>query len=204
MTTSPLAILQCRMNSTRLQGKVLLPLGGESIVARIWRTSCSAFGSENVVVAYPATNDNAPILDELRRIGAVGVAWDGDESDVLGRFYLTAHRFRWHPDAVLVRVTCDDPFKDIDAMRRVASGERLPVELGGEAFTLAMLDEAHAREPEFITPEHPTLGSGRIRNPKREHITDSLFPFRLPAMNEPGMTIDTEADYEAAKKRMAA
>ena len=203
MTIPDLCIIQARLHSTRLPQKMLLTLGGETLIARAWSFAVAAFGKDNCVVAIPAGDVGSALGEEVWKIGASWDAYDGDEQDVLGRFAACAHARRWHQDSVIFRYTPDDAFKDIDAMRRVANGERLPVELGGEAFTLAMLDEAHAREPEFITPEHPTLGSGRIRNPKREHISDALFPFRLPPMEGEGWTIDTEADYEAAKQRMA-
>jgi spore coat polysaccharide biosynthesis protein SpsF len=181
--TPPLCILQARLGSTRLPHKMLLTLCNETLIARGWRMACETFGAENCVVAIPASITQIPLESELRHIGARYVAWDGAEHDVLGRFHHVAHRFRWHPDSIIVRWTSDDAWKDKACCWRVVHGERLPAELGAEAFTLGMLDAAYHRE------DHPH---------RREHITYALFG-SLPPAAPPGLsTIDTAADYAAA------
>lgn len=198
-----LCIIQARWNSMRLPGKMLLKLGNETLIERAWRIaeSCNQELYEWVsVVAIPKSDESSPLGDELRRIGARIFAWDGPEWDVLGRFYHCAHHYRWHPDTVIVRYTPDDPFKTAGALRAAARGFRLPVEQGGEAFTLAQLDEAQRAQDYWnwgtdITG-HRIYEDGK--NPRREHITDALFPFRLPT--QAGLTIDTQEDYEAAVK----
>lgn len=186
----PLCIIQARYQSARLPGKMLLRLGGETLLARGHELACEAFGAGNVVVAIPASDDRGPLGEDLRRIKATIFAWEGDEADVLGRFYYCAHRYRWHPDSVIVRWTPDDPFKDPAMCRRVAAGERLPVEQGAEAFTLAMLGNAH-----FGWEGYPA---------NREHLTLSLFLTAPPPAPEGEVwTIDTPDDYERAKVRLA-
>lgn len=181
---APLAIVQARMASTRLPGKMLLPLGGDALVVRAWKLARHAFGPTNVVVATVENAANAPMIALLRERGAEVFAWRGPEADVLSRFYVCAHSYRWHPASVIVRVTPDDPWKDPRAMRDVAAGLRLPVEQGGEAFTLAQLDYAF---------QHAS---------QREHLTHALFdvepPRASPAHPSGVWTIDTREDYEAA------
>lgn len=185
-----LCIIQARWNSQRLPGKLLLKLGTETLIERAWRIASECqwelYGWVSVV-AIPKADEASPLGDELRRIGAIVFAWDGPEWDVLGRFYHCAHRYRWHPDTVIVRYTPDDPFKTPGALRAAARGFRLPVEQGGEAFTLAQLDAAQQREGDEF---------------RREHITDALFPSRVPLLPVgEGWTIDTAVDYEAAVRR---
>lgn len=189
MTIAPLAVVQARLGSTRLPGKMLLPLGGKPLICWALDAAVEAFGTFNTVVAIPASTENDALADALQEESPhVAIfRWDGDERDVLGRFHACAHTYRWHPESVLVRVTPDDPFKDPRLMRRVANGERLPVEIGAEAFTLAMLDAAHARED---APE------------RREHITRALFPVEVERLTRPGWTVDTLQDYEAARRRV--
>lgn len=190
MTPPPLAIVQARMGSTRLPRKMLLPLGGRPLVWWAWHASVQAFGDEHVVCAIPASEGNDELADVLRGFGANVFRWDGPEDDVLGRFHACAHRHRWHPDSVIVRVTPDDPFKVPYLMRLVAAGERHPVELGAEAFTLGMLSEACRTATE------------------REHVTVAVFGDSLPPPPPPEgvWTVDTPEDYEAvqalAKGRM--
>lgn len=186
MIIPPLAIIQARLSSTRLPGKMLLTLNGETLIARAWRQASAVFGDENTVVAIPADDKESRLGFELRRINARVFAFEGDESDVLSRFYCAAHHERWHPQSVVVRWTPDDPWKDPDLCRMVVAGRRFPVEQSCEAFTLAMLDFAHDRTKP---------GDGR------EHLTYALYPFLPPPPPDDGLpwTIDTEADYTAVR-----
>lgn len=185
--SEPFAIIQARMGSTRLPGKMLLPLGGETVIERGWRIACEAFGKDNCVVAHPDTEENLPLAAELYRIGARRFPYKGNESDVLSRFWHCAHTYRQSGDDVIVRVTPDDPLKRPALMRRVASGERLPVELSAEAFLLSMLDAAHATEVDAV---------------RREHISYALYPVPAPKAPDGVWTLDTADDYRELQKRV--
>lgn len=176
----PLAIIQARLGSTRLPGKVLMEVGGRSLVRRAWDASCAAFGRDHVVFTVPA--GDTELIEHIEAFGGRVEPWDGDENDVLGRFWSVAHKYRWHPESVIVRVTPDDPFKDPAQMKRVANGERLPVETGGEAFTLAQLDQW---DQETYEP--------------REHI-GNLIPGDAPPCPPGVWTVDTLKDLEAARE----
>lgn len=185
MNIPPLCIIQARMNSYRLPGKMLLPLNGETMIKRAWRIAATTFGFEHCVVAIPEQDLAGPLGDELRMMGASIFAFIGDETDVLSRFHVCAYTYRWHPNSVIVRYTPDDPFKSSKMLCRVAEGERLPVEQGGEAFSLAQIDVAH-----MMTP----AGS-------REHLTNVFFGDIVPPPPPPAphpWTIDTHDQYQAA------
>lgn len=182
----PLAIIQARLGSTRLPRKVLMEVGGRSLVRRAYDASVRAFGTDNVVHTVPA--GDVELIDHIRDYGGIVEPWEGDEGDVLRRFWAVAHRYRWHPDSVIVRITPDDAFKRADHLKRVAEGERLPVETGGEAFTLEQLDEWYA-----------DYGYGR--HPAREHIGMCLPGDPPPPPEGPGWTVDTLEDLEAARER---
>lgn len=191
------------MGSQRLPGKVLLPLGGETLLARVWRHTCCAFGEGRTVIAYPDTDENIPLADEIQRLGARGFGWAGPEHDLLGRFYHCAHSYLWRGDSVIIRVTADDPFHRPEIMRRVSNGERWPVQWGGEAFTLDHLDmvcgAVNLAEANMETTE---CTPAYIAN-RREHLTYSLFP-TLPPEPPPGVwSIDTLADLERARELLA-
>lgn len=180
----PLAIIQARLGSTRLPGKVLMEVGGRSLVKRAWDACCEAFGAEHTVFTVPA--GDTELIEHIEAFGGRVELWTGDENDVLGRFWAVAHKYRWHPDSVVFRCTPDDVFKDPAQMVRVANGERLPVETGGEAWKLARLDAWNIR-----------IG----HTGDREHI-GHLIPGEPPASPEgDGWTVDTMEDLEAARKR---
>lgn len=188
MNIPPLAIVQARIHSTRLPNKMLLPLKGKPLVWHAWDRANMAFSADNVILACPSGD-----AEKFREIlpEAIIFGWDGDENDVLGRFYCCAHRYRWHPESIIVRVTPDDPFKDVTAMRSTAFyGKRYAVELGAEAFTLRQLDRAH------WTKANEAFS--------REHMTYALFGVDAPPKPEIGgpWTIDTLEDYEAAKRKV--
>lgn len=178
----PLAIIQARLGSTRLPGKVLMEVGGRSLVRRAWDASCAAFGRDHVVFTVPA--GDTELIEHIQAFGGCVEPWDGNENDVLGRFWSVAHKYRWHPESVIVRITPDDPFKNPSHMVRVANGERLPVETGGEAFTLGQLDEWNSVEP--------------WRD--REHI-GNLIPGDAPPCPPGVWTVDSIEDLVAAREQ---
>lgn len=229
MSAPTLCIIQARYASTRLPAKMLQTLGDETLIARGYRLACEAFGAENVVVACCSVDKCTPLADELARIGATVNWYNGAESDVLGRFHEAAHARRWHGDSVIFRWTPDDPWKDPASCRRVAAGERLPVEIGGEAFSLRALDEAHKNERReayvdldcrlvrdssgearackcgrellrFYTADGDACGHFNV---KREHITRALFSVAPPpAPLGQCWTVDTADDLAAARARL--
>jgi len=203
MTCPPLAIVQARMGSTRLPGKMLLPLGGKPLVCWATQAAIDAFGVDNVAATVPASAENDELSKVLEDMGVRVHRWEGDEADVLGRLLACARMYRWDTQSVVVRVTPDDPFKSPDALRRVAAGCREPVELGGEAMTLegwrgmagkvacAHFDESVSREDRLRAVRY-----------LREHLTFNWDDKPPPC--PPGVwTVDTPADYDRAKARAA-
>ena len=191
MTNAPLAIVTARWGSTRLPGKLGKQLGDFPLVWWAWNAAAVAFGPEHVVCAIPANRENDVLnatllgMDQARswRPRHVNVfRWQGPEDDVLSRVHDCAHAYRWHPNSVIVRVTPDDPWKVPEVMRLVAMGERHPVEIGAEAFTLGMLDEAYETSTE------------------REHLTHAIYALNDPPPAPSGTwTIDTQADLDACR-----
>ena len=187
LTPNPLCIIQARMGSTRLPGKMMLPVAGKPLLWWSWRRSIEAFGDANVVVAMPASKENDVLRAYCERIGARVFSWDGPESDVLSRLWNCAHTFRWHPDSIIVRVCGEDPLKDVKLMRAVVAGERHSVELSCEAVTLMYLDILHTQVDDL---DH------------REHLSYILAPLPPPAPPPGVWGVDTEADLEAIKATM--
>jgi spore coat polysaccharide biosynthesis protein SpsF len=165
-------IIQARMGSTRLPGKVLLDLGGQTVLSRVVRRTQQSKRTQEILVATTDLAQDAAIVAECDRLHVS--CFRGSEQDVLQRYYGAA--MSCAADAV-VRITSDCPLIDPDVMDetiRVFEDERadyasnvnprrFPRGLDAEVFTVAVLERAwrEAREPyqrEHVTPyiyNHP-------------------------------------------------
>ncbi|MBX3156751.1 MAG: glycosyltransferase family protein [Deltaproteobacteria bacterium] len=101
------AIVQARMGSSRLPGKVLADLGGDTMLARVVERLRAARRITAIAIATSTHAGDDAIVREAERLDAV--AYRGSEGDVLAR-YLGAARAT-QADAV-VRVTSDCPLLD--------------------------------------------------------------------------------------------
>lgn len=101
------AIVQARIGSSRLPGKVLKSLGDGTMLDQVL-TRCQAIeGVDAVCCAIPAGRGDDPVADAAQRLGVHVVR--GSERDVLDRYEQAANRL--NADVVL-RVTSDCPFLD--------------------------------------------------------------------------------------------
>lgn len=99
-------IIQARMSSTRLPGKVLLPVAGVSLMAQcIHRLKKSELVDHWIVATSNEEIDQA-IVRECEKIGIA--SFQGSEWDVLDRFYQAALHSQKQIDTV-VRICCDNP-----------------------------------------------------------------------------------------------
>ncbi|HWM04593.1 MAG TPA: glycosyltransferase family protein [Actinophytocola sp.] len=101
------AVIQARLSSTRLPGKVLRPLAGRSVLSWGIRAAAHVPNIDTVIVATSDSADDDPVAQEAARCGAAVVR--GPLDDVLARFELAA---RAHPCDALVRLTADCPLLD--------------------------------------------------------------------------------------------
>ena len=77
-------IVQARMSSTRLPGKVLLPLGGEPMLARLIERLRRVQRGDAIVIATTTNSADDAIADLCRRLGVP--CHRGSEHDVLARY----------------------------------------------------------------------------------------------------------------------
>jgi len=108
------AILQARMGSSRLPGKVLLDLCGQPVLGWAVKRLQRARTVDKVVVATSASPEDDAVA-------SFAVRWRvpcfrGSEHDVLDRYYRAALE---HDADVIVRVTGDDPLIDPEVVDRV-------------------------------------------------------------------------------------
>jgi len=103
------AIIQARMNASRLPGKVMLDLGGKPMLEWVVERTRRARRANEVVVATTLDPSDDPVFEFCKqknyRVGR------GSVYDVLDRYYQTAKHFQ--ADGV-VRITADCPLIDPD------------------------------------------------------------------------------------------
>lgn len=101
------AIVQARMASTRLPGKVLLDIGGEPMLVRVVERARRARTLDGIIVATTTEASDDAIADLCQARGYP--CYRGSLQDVLDRFYQAALSFGVD---VIVRVTADCPVID--------------------------------------------------------------------------------------------
>lgn len=180
MTIRTVAIIQARMASSRLPGKVLMDLAGTPMLGRVVERTRRARSSDNVVVATTDEPSDDPIVDycQASRIDVVR----GSHFDVLDRYYAAAQAMR---AGIVIRITADCPLIDpgliddtVEALFGIAgtdisssgaqaavfdfAANRLPppwrrtypIGLDAEACTFAALEIAWKEAKEQIEREH--------------------------------------------------
>jgi spore coat polysaccharide biosynthesis protein SpsF len=197
-----LAILQARMSSTRLPGKVMMPLAGEPM---IWRQIQRLSGCRLIDRLVVATSDH-PGDDPL---AAFLEARDvhvhrGPLDDVLARFVGAAEVFG--PASYIVRLTADCPLADplliddvigacMDAHADYASNtpdeRRFPKGLDAEVFTAGALTLA-AKAPSPEGREHVTWDIVR----REDLAPEKAFVTQDADEGEVRWTVDRPDDYE--------
>ena len=168
------AIIQARMGSTRLPGKVMADIGGDTMLARVVERIKRAQLLDGVVVASTVNPADEVIADECQRLDVP--LYRGKENDVLDRYYQAA---TLHQSDTIVRITSDCPLIDPSVVDKVigafsAEGpdyasniiERTyPTGLDTEVMTMSALTRAwqearEAYERVHVTPyiyENPKL-----------------------------------------------
>lgn len=168
------AIIQARMGSTRLPGKVLQDLGGRPVLGRVVERAKRAQRLDAVTVATStaAADDVVSAWCGESRVPC----FRGSEADVLDRYAGAAREFG---AGVVVRLTGDCPLIDPDVVDMVVAAyfaqpcdyaanviePTFPDGLDTEVFSRATLERAAAEaqlpsEREHVTPyirNHPEL-----------------------------------------------
>lgn len=196
MTTA--IIVQARVGSTRLPGKVMKVVAGKTFLARMLERCRAIKGADVVCCAVPASVENDVVAEEAERCAVV--VFRGADDDVLDRYY---HAALYLGADVIMRLTSDCPLIDPALCDEVllaraenhadyASNNNpptLPHGLDAEVLTFAWLERAHREAKKSSDREHVTQ---YIRN----HAEASKINVRGPGcgVEEHRWTLDTPAD----------
>ena len=158
-------IVQARMNSSRLPGKVMKELAGETVLAHVLRRCQGIEAADIVCCATVEGSDGDPIAVEAARLGVE--VFRGSEQDVLDRYYRAARELQAD---VIMRVTSDCPLIDPEICAQVV---RLRTEKGADYATNNMPPSwPHGLDCEAFT-FHWLERAAReaVRPSEREHVT---------------------------------
>jgi len=109
-----LAIIQARMTSQRLPGKVLKEIAGKPMLQHVVDAAMAAETIDGVVVATSTMGSDLPILEYCYHNDIE--TYTGPLDDVLERFYRTA---KFYGASYIVRLTGDCPLVTGDVIDRV-------------------------------------------------------------------------------------
>jgi glutamate-1-semialdehyde 2,1-aminomutase len=178
------AIVQARMGSTRLPGKVMLTIRGVPMIELLLGRLARARKIDQIVLATSNDPSNQPLLEHVRRLGYA--AYQGSETDVLDRYYQAA---KAHKADVVVRVTGDCPLIDpkvVDSVIETFSAAGVdytsntnpptyPDGLDTEVFSFSALEAAWSEAKSTHEREHVTpyiRDSARFRASNHAHRGD--------------------------------
>lgn len=102
-----IAIVQARIASTRLPGKVMTKISGKNMLWHVVKRVQHAKKIDDIVVATTSLKEDEKILKLTSEMGVKSYA--GSEDDVLDRYYKAAKKY--HAD-IIVRITGDCPVVD--------------------------------------------------------------------------------------------
>ena len=169
-------IIQARLKSKRLPGKILMDLGGRPMIWHLWHRLAEL--KLPIIIAVPE-GEAREISSAIRPREEVFIN-EGPEDDVLARYHYAARGMAL--DAV-IRVTGDCPLIAPEAVRRVLypfqtlyrahpymANDLLasyPDGLGIEIFTVSALERAHilADKPEQREHVSPFMRRDKLNNP---------------------------------------
>lgn len=200
MVKKIVCIIQARMGSTRLKGKVLRILKDKSVLGHIITRIQKVVELDDIIIATSDKKIDDVIELECEKYGIK--CFRGSEENVLKRYY-DAAVFSKATD--IVRICADNPLLDWHIINEqikiykqglygfVCSDSNVPLGLGGEIFSFEMLKRANEFAENYYQREHvtPYIYDNEKKILKYQ-IEKDYSKYRL--------TLDTEEDWSLIEK----
>jgi len=197
MTT--LGIIQARIGSTRLPGKVLRQLGGRTVLGRVVHAVRSSGVVDDLVVATTTEAVDDAVEAECMALGVA--CYRGSVDDVLGRFLDV---LEMHESDTVLRFTADSPMLD---PQLVAMAARVFAAAGVDYLSTSL---AHTlpRGLDVEVVRTPVLKAidGLATDHHRTHVTSYIYTHAddfdvigltlQPDLSHLRLTLDTEDDWK--------
>lgn len=203
-------IIQARLGSTRLPGKILLPFCGDQTIIDILTEKLHTVGT-SVVTATTTDPNNDRLAAHLEAKGEL--VYRGSENDVLGRFIKAAEAYHFEG---IVRICSDNPFIDTEGLDiliekaqhsdadyigfRINGLPSIKTHFGfwGEFVTLDALKKVAATTDDPQAHEHVTI---HIYTHPEEYRCEWIeCPDFIQGRNDIRLTVDTKEDFVNAQR----
>ncbi|MEJ8552892.1 cytidylyltransferase domain-containing protein [Tepidibacter sp. Z1-5] len=194
-------IIQARMGSTRLRGKVLMKINKKTVLNHVIDRVKKCKYIDDIIVATTKLKKDDTIINELNNLKVK--YFRGSEENVLSRYYEAAKYYNLDP---IIRITADCPLIDpniIDDIIRFyiendyelvtnapndLSQRTYPRGLDVEIFSFKMLEEAHLKTTKDYEKEHVT--PYMYENNKKIYVYKNDVDY-----SKYRLTLDTKEDY---------
>lgn len=196
---NPLIIVQARMASTRLPGKMMMRIAGKELMNWVVDSAKAINSAQSIVVATTTNEEDSLLEEHAIKLGLN--CFRGSSEDVLDRFYNCALKYEADP---IIRLCGDSPLLSAEYMddllkHHMERGSDLthaakgaPLGTAGEIISFTALKKAH---------------ESAKSNYQREHVTPFIHEekaqFKITTVDAPDwltgdyrLTIDERADFE--------
>ncbi len=195
-------VIQARLNSSRLPGKILLPLGDATVLEHVIRRIRVGLNGP-IVLALPQGESNSALHEICRQHNIPCVM--GSSADVLDRVLSAARQYE---AKIVVRCQASNPLLDpkmlwasaryaLDSNMDLVTVARLPMGVATEAMPIQTLERiARLTQKAEYREQVTTFTSARPDLFERAHLPPP------PRLSRPDlrMTLETEADYWFLKR----
>jgi len=202
-----LAVIQARMSSTRLPGKVLADVEGEPMLTLLLRRLDRTPSVGRIVVATSDDASDDPVAELAPAAGAD--VYRGSLTDVLARFAGAAEGHH----GPIIRITADCPLTDPEVVDAVVEAFRSTT---GAMYASNVEERTYpdGLDVEVFSPQALMLAARLADEPAdREHVTTLMrrHPERFPSASVVGAqhledlrwTVDDSADLEFVRAVVA-
>lgn len=191
------AVLQGRIGSTRLPGKVLLPLAGKPVIQHVYERILHCRNVDRIIIATSIEPADDPIAELFDKLGVQ--VFRGSNEDPLDRYYRAAtHHGLQH----IVRIMADCPLVDPEIVDEVIDryfsgghdfcylGGEFPTGLDTTVFSHAALERCWRESRRQSEREHVTAYMSH--NPDLFNIG---IHEKFEGLSHLRWVMDYEADY---------
>jgi glutamate-1-semialdehyde 2,1-aminomutase len=183
MAYKVIAIIQARMGSTRLPGKVLKKINGKALIEFLFQRLSQSKKIDKIILATSENVENDSLANLVEKLGYD--VFRGSENDVLGRYYNAAKQYQ---HKAIVRITGDCPIIDpalVDEVISIYEQEKVdyvsntnpptyPDGLDTEVFSFEALKIAHDQAKKPFDREHVTPFIKTHHRFSRKNLTNKM------------------------------